>query len=43
MVDVWGEENAVDVGGVGLEGGYGDEGGGVGFGDHAPDVDVALW
>ena len=41
-MDVGGEEDTVDVGGVGLEGGDGDEGGGVGFGEHAPDVDVAL-
>ena len=42
MVDVWREENAVDVGGVGLERGHWDQRRGVGFRDHAPDVDIAL-
>ena len=42
MADVGGEKHAGDVGGVGLEGGYGDERGDVAVLEHAPDVDVAL-
>ena len=42
VADVWGEEDAGYVGCVGLEGGYGDEGGDVCSLDEAPDVDVTL-
>ena len=42
VADVGGEEHTRDVGGVGLEGGDGDEGGNVAVLEHAPDVNVAL-
>ena len=42
VADIGGEEHARDVGGVGLEGSDGDEGGDVAVLEHAPDVDVAL-
>lgn len=42
VAHVWGEEHAGDVGGVGLKGGDGDEGGEVVVLEHAPNVDVAL-
>lgn len=42
VADVGADENAGDVGVVGLEGGDGDQGGDVAVLDHAPDVDVAL-
>ncbi len=42
VADVGGEEHAGYVGGVGLEGGYSNEGGDVAVLEHAPDIDVAL-
>ena len=42
VADVGGEEYACYVGGVGLEGRYGDEGCDVAVLEHTPDVDVAL-
>ncbi len=42
VADVGGEEHAGYVGGVGLEGGYGDEGCDIAVLEHTPDVDVAL-
>jgi len=42
VADVGGEEHAGYVGCVGLEGGYGDEGGDVAVLEHAPHVDVTL-
>ena len=42
VADVGREENSGDVGGVGLERSYWDEGGYVAVLEHAPDVNVAL-
>jgi hypothetical protein len=42
VADVGGEEDAGDVGSMGSELAYGDDGGGVVALDHAPDIDVAL-
>ena len=42
VTDVWGKEHAGHIGGVGLKGCYGDEGGDVAVLEHAPDIDIAL-